>query len=89
MHSGTVEDSIPVGDAWLQQNLDAYYQWAETHNILLIITFDENDDKGGYRGLTDPSVSPDWDQSRHDLQNRIATIFAGADVKRAILTTTA
>ena len=49
---------------------------------LLIVTLDENNDKGGYRGLTDPSVSLDHDQSR-DLQNRIATIFAGAHVKPA------
>jgi hypothetical protein len=33
------------------------------------------------RRLTDPPVSPDHDQSRHDLHNRIATIFAGAHVK--------
>jgi phosphatidylinositol-3-phosphatase len=83
MHNGAVKDSVPIGDSWLQQNLDAYYQWAKAHNSLLIVTFDENDDKGGYRGLTDPSVSPDHDQSRHDLQNRIATIFAGAHVKAA------
>jgi phosphatidylinositol-3-phosphatase len=81
MHNGAPKDSIPAGDAWLKQNLDRYYQWATTHNSLLIVTFDENDDKSGYRGLTDPSVSPDHDQSRHDLQNRIATIFAGDHVK--------
>jgi len=81
MHNGAVKDSVPAGDLWLQQNLDGYFQWAKAHNSLLIVTFDENDDKGGYRGLTDPSVSPDHDQSRHDLQNRIATIFAGAYVK--------
>ena len=40
-----------------------------------------HDDKTGYRGLTDPSINPDQDQSHHDLQNRIATIFAGAHVK--------
>jgi acid phosphatase len=72
MHNGAAKDSVPAADAWLQQNLDGYYQWAKAHNSLLIVTFDENDDKGGYRGLTDPSVSPDHDQSRHDLQNRIA-----------------
>jgi phosphatidylinositol-3-phosphatase len=83
MHNGAAEDSVPAGDGWLQQNLGAYYQWAKAHNSLLIVTFDENDDKGGYRGLTDPLVSPDHDQSGHDLQNRIVTIFAGADVKQA------
>jgi hypothetical protein len=39
MHDGTVA----AGDAWLQQHLDAYVQWAQTHNSLLILTFDEDD----------------------------------------------
>ncbi len=30
-------------DTWLQQNIDAYVQWAKTHNSLLIITGDEGD----------------------------------------------
>lgn len=30
-------------DTWLQQNVDAYVQWAKTHNSLLIITGDEGD----------------------------------------------
>jgi hypothetical protein len=81
MHNGKPETSIPVGDRWLQQHLDAYYQWAKTHNSLLIVTWDEIDDKSGYRGLTNPSVAPDHEQLRRDLQNHIATIFAGAHVK--------
>ena len=60
---------------------DGRDQWAKSHKSLLIVTFNENDDKGGYRGLTDPSVSPDHDHSPDDPQNRIATIFAGAHVK--------
>ena len=39
MHDGT----IAQGDAWLQQNMDAYIQFAQTHNSLLIITWDEDD----------------------------------------------
>ncbi len=81
MHNGEPKDSIPAGDLWLRQNIDRYYEWAKTHNSLLIVTFDENDDKSGFRGLTDPAVSPDHDQRRIDQQNRIATIFAGAHVK--------
>ena len=39
MHDG----SIAQGDAWLKTNiLDGYYQWAKTHNSLLILTFDED-----------------------------------------------
>jgi hypothetical protein len=39
MHDG----SIQQGDTWLQQNLDGYTQWAQTHNSLLIVTWDEDD----------------------------------------------
>jgi acid phosphatase len=80
MHNGKAEQSIPKGDQWLQKNLDAYYQWAKQHNSLLIVTFDESDDKTKYRGLTNPLVVPK-DQFTRDLQNRIPTIFAGACVK--------
>ena len=39
MHDG----SVAQGDAWLKANiLDGYYQWAKSHNSLLIITFDED-----------------------------------------------
>jgi len=39
MHDGTVA----AGDRWLQAHLGAYAKWAETHNSLLIVTFDEDD----------------------------------------------
>jgi acid phosphatase len=89
MHNGRPAESIPMGDAWLRQNLDRYYQWAKTHNSLLIVTFDENDDKDHYHGLTNPQVSPnpayppvdEYNQHLLDLQNRIVTIFAGAHIK--------
>ena len=80
MHDGDLKISIPAGDQWLKQNLDAYYQWAKTNNSLLIVTFDENNDKLQYRGLTNPFVKPD-DEFRLDLQNQIVTIFAGAHIK--------
>jgi hypothetical protein len=39
MHDG----SIGQGDTWLKtQILDGYYQWAKSHNSLLILTFDED-----------------------------------------------
>jgi len=39
MHDG----SITQGDTWLKAHiLDGYYQWARTHNSLLILTFDED-----------------------------------------------
>jgi hypothetical protein len=89
MHNGDPKRSIPVGDAWLRQNLDGYYQWAKTHNSLLIVAFDEGDDKSGYAGLTNPLSAPTTpyppidkhDQYLRDVENRIVTIFAGAHVK--------
>jgi acid phosphatase len=89
MHNGKPAHSIPAGDAWLRANLDGYYQWAKTHNSLLIVTFDENDDRDKYHGLTNPLVSPspiypaanEHDQHLLDLRNRIVTIFAGARIK--------
>ncbi len=34
--------SVGTGDKWLKAHLDAYAQWAKTHNSLLIVTFDED-----------------------------------------------
>jgi phosphatidylinositol-3-phosphatase len=39
MHDG----SVPDGDAWLKFHLAAYADWTKTHNSLLIVTFDEDD----------------------------------------------
>ena len=39
MHNGT----IAQGDAWVQTHMDGYIQWAKTHNSLLILTYDEDD----------------------------------------------
>jgi phosphatidylinositol-3-phosphatase len=82
MHNGRPARSIPAGDRWLEQYLGGYYRWALGHNGLLIVTFDENDDRTGYRGLTDPATAPDGGQRSRDLQNRIPTILAGAHVNR-------
>jgi acid phosphatase len=84
MHDGKPSDSVPAGDRWLKENLDAYYQWAKANNSLLVITFDENDDRTRYKGLTNPLIEvgtgPDQ-QFRHDAKNQIPTVFAGAHIK--------
>ena len=68
-------DNVKHGDIWLRTHMDSFYQWAKTHNSLLIITFDENEDPNKMTGMTDPSSSDKV------MQNRIPTIFAGAHVK--------
>jgi hypothetical protein len=45
MHDGTVAQ----GDAWLQNNLSGYIDWAKTHNSLFVLTFDEDDNTGNNR----------------------------------------
>jgi acid phosphatase len=32
---------VPAADQWLQDNLGGYAQWAQSHNTLLIVTWDE------------------------------------------------
>ncbi|MCL6445244.1 MAG: alkaline phosphatase family protein [Alicyclobacillus sp.] len=39
MHSG----SIFAADTWLRQHMQSYVQWAKTHDSLLIVTWDEDD----------------------------------------------
>lgn len=48
MHDG----SIAEGDAWLEQEIEPYVQWALTHNSLLIVTWDEDDGSEGNRIAT-------------------------------------
>ena len=43
MHSA----SIAMGDSWLQANMNGYIQWAQTHNSLLILTWDSDNTKSG------------------------------------------
>ena len=43
MHDGT----IAQGDTWVHTHIDAYVQWAKTHNSLLILTFDEDENSTG------------------------------------------
>jgi hypothetical protein len=48
MHDGTVKQ----GDTWLQKHLDGYVQWAASHNSLLIVTWDEDDQSASNRITT-------------------------------------
>lgn len=52
MHDGGDPASIVNGDQWLQTHLDAYAQWAKTHDSLLLVTFDEDDGSEGNRIVT-------------------------------------
>jgi hypothetical protein len=40
MHDGTVQEA----DSWLRSQLSGYVTWARSHNSLLVLTWDEDDD---------------------------------------------
>jgi len=48
MHNGP----LPQADTWLSQHLGAYATWAGTHNSLLVLTADEDDQSSGNRIAT-------------------------------------
>ncbi|SOE07883.1 alkaline phosphatase family protein [Streptomyces sp. Ag109_G2-15] len=41
--------SVSTGDTWIQNNLGAYATWAQTHNSILLVTFDEDNKQSGNR----------------------------------------
>jgi acid phosphatase len=48
MHDG----SVAAGNAWLERHLSGYLDWAQTHDSLLVTTFDEDDKSAGNRVYT-------------------------------------
>ncbi len=67
MHDGTIQQA----DTWLKANLDGYANWAQKHNSLLIVTFDEDDTGGNNQIATifdGPMVVPGsyGEHIRHD-----------------------
>ena len=52
MHDGEPSEAIRRGDKWLKEHIDPYVQWAERHNSLLILTWDEDDGTRGNHIVT-------------------------------------
>ena len=70
LETHTIPEEVRNGDRWLQSHLDAYAQWAKTHNSLLIVTWDEDSNQG-------ECTAPCATQPPH---NHIATLVVGAMV---------
>jgi phosphatidylinositol-3-phosphatase len=64
-------NSAQVADDWLRKHLGEYAAWAQAHNSLLIVTFDED-------GSTDASQGDAYTMGTH----RIPTLFHGAGVRQ-------
>ena len=52
MHNGKDPEAIQTADRWLREHMDAYVQWAQEHNSLLIVTWDEDNGKENNRIVT-------------------------------------
>ena len=65
---------VPAMDNWLRTHMEAYRQWAMTHNSLLIITWDEDEDD--YTPVKDAAGATVAKQ----YLNHIPTIMAGERV---------
>jgi acid phosphatase len=66
MHDGKDPKAIKIGDRWLREHLDAYVQWAHEHNSLLIVTWDEDDDKKEHNRIATLFAGPMVQAGRYD-----------------------
>ena len=75
MHDGkTIAAEVRTGDRWLARKLGAYGRWAQSHNSLLIITWDE-DSNENYK-IQCPTIIVTAPPA-----NRIPAIIAGQHVQ--------
>ena len=71
--------SVATGDAWAKQHLASYAAWARTHDSLLVVTFDEDDDTAANHiptVLVGPMVRPGSSGQRTDHYRVLRTIEA-------------
>ncbi|HEY7578964.1 MAG TPA: alkaline phosphatase family protein, partial [Acetobacteraceae bacterium] len=79
MHNGT----IGQGDTWLQNNINAYAQWAKSNNSLLMVVWDEDDGAQNNQVpaiLYGAGVSPGNYATTYNHYDTLATIAAAAGV---------
>jgi hypothetical protein len=71
--------SIATGDAWARTHLSGFLGWAHTHNSLLLVTFDEDDNGADNRIATilvGPMVRPGPDNQYVDHYGVLRTLEA-------------
>jgi acid phosphatase len=69
--------SVSTGDTWASHALPAYVQWASTHNSLLVVTFDEDDNTDANHIptiLVGPMVRPGNTNQNIDHYNVLRTL---------------
>src|SRR4051794_9362980 len=68
---------VAAGDRWAQQPLPAYVTWADGHNSLLVVTFDEDNGSSANHIATilvGPMVAPGTSDQRVDHYNLLRTL---------------
>jgi hypothetical protein len=81
MHNGTDPKRINKADVWLSDHLNGYVQWAQSHNSLVIITFDEGHVRNGNLLNRILSFIHDEEEVGSSESNHIFTVFVGEMVK--------
>ncbi len=81
------DTTIQGGDNWAKQNIDAYRQWAVTHNSLLITVWDENNYTTGANNVAlivngAPSLLQTGQNNNYvnhfDILNYLESVYGGA-----------
>lgn len=67
MHHGKNPEAIQNGDRWLHEHLKSYVQWAQQHNSLLIVTWDESN-KTENNQIATLFIGPMVQAGRYDLK---------------------
>jgi hypothetical protein len=80
MHNGADPERINKADAWLKDHLGGYVRWAQSHNSLLIITFDEGSTRAENFLNRIFSLFRDKDEGNGKENNHIFTLFVGEKV---------
>jgi phosphatidylinositol-3-phosphatase len=73
------ERLVRDGDTWLKDHLGSYAGWAKAHNSVLIVTFDEDDDRAGNHIPTiifGAHIRPDHYADRVTHYNMFSTLLA-------------
>ena len=71
--------SVRTGDSWARDHHDGYVSWAESHNSLLIVTFDEDEgsqENGIATFLVGPMVRPGTSDQGVDHYGMLRTLEA-------------
>jgi len=81
MHNGTDPKRINKADTWIRDHLDGYIQWAQSHNSLIIITFDEGHERPGNIFNRIFGFFRNDDEGGSSESNHIFTVFVGEMVR--------